>query len=71
MKWCVLGKTMSFHAFSTKKENKTMSLLGGTVSPSSSPEHATGEEKFLFFLPLYPSPRALLKPKPDATRTSS
>jgi hypothetical protein len=53
MKWCVLGKTMSFHAFSTKKENKTMSLLGGTVSPSSSPEHATGEEKFLFFLPCF------------------
>ena len=33
-----------------------------------------GREVFVFsslFLPLYPSPRALLKPKPDATRTSS
>jgi hypothetical protein len=32
-----------------KRNNKIVSFLDHTVSPSSSPGHATGEEKFLFF----------------------
>jgi hypothetical protein len=63
MKWRVLEKTTSFHAFSTKKKGKQkLSFLGGTVSPSSSPGHATGEKKFLFFLPCFflsPPPHVL------------
>jgi hypothetical protein len=41
--------------FSKKKErkNKTVSFLGGIVSHSSSPGRATGEERFLFFLPCF------------------
>jgi hypothetical protein len=63
-----------FHAFFTKKrKTKQCCFLGGTVSPSS-PGRATGEEKFLFFFPLFlhlfPFQCAKLKPKPDATRTS-
>ena len=48
--WCQFP-FKRFHALSQKKKggNKTVPFLGGTVSPSSSPGHATGEEKFLFF----------------------
>jgi hypothetical protein len=78
MKRRILGKTTKFHAFFTKKknnknENETVSFLSDTVSSSSSFGRATGEEKFFVFFPLLlPLPlRALLKPKPDAPRTSS
>ena len=72
MKRRVLEKTTPFHAFSKKKKNKnkTVSFLDGTVSPSPSPGHATGEEKFCFFIPcFFPClflPHAL-EPKSDAT----
>jgi hypothetical protein len=50
MKRRVLGKTTPFHAFQKKKEEKRNSVvLDGTIPLSSSPGHATGEEKFLFF----------------------
>jgi hypothetical protein len=51
MKRRVLGKTTPFHAFSKKKweEKRNSAILDGTVPPPSSPGHATGEEKFLFF----------------------
>jgi hypothetical protein len=32
-----------------KEEKRNSAVLDGTVPPSSSPGHATGEEKFLFF----------------------
>jgi hypothetical protein len=38
-----------------KKINKIVSFLDHTISPSSSPGHATGEEKFLFFSLVSPS----------------
>jgi hypothetical protein len=38
-----------------KRNNKIVSFLDHTVSPSSSPGHATGEEKFLFFSLVSPS----------------
>jgi hypothetical protein len=50
------------HLKKTKK-NKTVSFLNGTVSPSSSPGHATGEEKFLFSSTCFFLPRALLEQK--------
>jgi len=75
MKRRVLGKTTPFHALKKKREKQNSAVLDGIVPPSSSLGHATGEDKFFvlfrLFLPLSRSPRALLKPTPDTTRTSS
>ena len=71
-----LNETMYFKqndavscVFFKKKRDETMSFWDGTVSSSSSPGCVVGEEKLFCFLPR--SPCALLKPKPDTTRTSS
>jgi hypothetical protein len=49
MKQRVLGKTTQFHALKKEEEKRNNVVLDGTVPPFSSPGHATGEEKFLFF----------------------
>ena len=72
MKWRVLIKTTSFHAFTKKKGgDETVPFWGGTVSSSSSPGRAAGEEKVSFSSPWLFLPTCSIQPKPDATCTSS
>jgi hypothetical protein len=75
MKRRILGKTTLFHAFKKKGGKTKQFLFRRHCSSFFFPwTRNRGREVFVLFrlfLPLSRSPRALLKPKPDATRTSS